>query len=411
MALPLWAAALLVATASVAAAPTNGIVPEEQNLADYLSGNAPGLYNSTITTSAGGKAICVTGYVDVSVSAMNLKLDLVEPQNGTDLIAIVLKVVSANSNFGNETVKGQVEVSGTYSIFSQLCFPRNSPTIDTSSVHFLIHGGGYDSRYWDPAPGYSYVDVAASHGHAVFNYDRLGAGRSTRANPLSDVQKPMHIAIAHSLIQSLRNGAFLNHTFDNVFGVGHSFGTNILYGLTSTYPDDLSAAILTGYTISETTGQFVAISGLNAGLAAEVDPSRWGGLPGGYVVSNNAHGTQMFFLHWPDCSAELAGVSDLIKETTALGELLGFSDKITPTNFTGLTAVVDGQNDLPNCDGDCVGLGSKTRAQELLEFAYPDRREGSSSYIVEGSGHGINFHYGAEAAFEWILELLKSGGF
>jgi pimeloyl-ACP methyl ester carboxylesterase len=398
---------LLLTAASAFAAPTAADAPAEQPISDFLSDDAPGLTDATVSTSAGGKAICISGYIDVTAFANNLNLD-VAVTNATEVTALVTELVQVNSTIAKQVVKGQTNVSGTYSIYSQLCLPRFSPNISTSTIHFLIHGGGYDHRYWDPAPGYSYIDVAASYGHATFNYDRLGSGLSSHPDPIATVQKPLQVSIAHSLISSLRNGTFLSHPFSTIIGVSHSFGSNQLHSLTSLYPDSLSAAILTGYTL-ESYGGSVATSGYNAGPAATVDPSRWRDLALGFVVSYNAQGSQLYFLRWPNYDQALADVSERIKQPLSLGEVFGFADKVTPTNFTGPVAVVDGENDMPNCGGNCMSGGN--RARELLEYAYPVRKEGSETYIVKGSGHGINFHYGAEAAYEWILEFLGKHGF
>jgi pimeloyl-ACP methyl ester carboxylesterase len=410
MALPFLT--LLFASAATYAALLEHSLGSETVLADYISGDAPGLRDASISTSTGGKAICISGLIDVTVSATQPVLGISEPANNTELVALVTDVVQPTSNLSQTVVQGMAEVNGTYEIFSQLCFPKAATALNTSSTQFLIHGGGYDSRYWDPAPGYSYVDTAASHGHVTFNYDRLGVGLSSQpSDPINIPQKPLQIEIAHTLIQQLRAGALLNLTFPSITGVGHSFGSNQLYTLVSQYPSDLDAAIFTGFS-KVATGQGTSVVGLNAGLANQVDPTRWRALPNGYIASRDASGGQFFFLRWPNFSAELADVSERIKQPISLGELFGFGGTLEPTNFTGPVAVVNGQNDYPICAGNCeVPVNS---ARELVEFGFPQTakgEEGRGWHVVEGSGHGINFHYGAEGAYEWIMGFLERDGF
>jgi pimeloyl-ACP methyl ester carboxylesterase len=402
------AVTLLLAGASVLAAPVDATESEAAIFADYLNGEVTGLNNPIVQTSIGGQAICISGTIDVGASAQNLKLTFPEPANSTELTEVIVEVAQPNSTFGERNIQGKTEVSGTFSIFSELCFPRTATTINSTTIHFLIHGGGFDSRYWSPAPGYSYVDTAAANGYATFNYDRLGTGQSEIVDPIATSQKALHIAIAHALVQKLRNGALLNLTFTNIIGVGHSFGSNQLYTLTSKYPSDFDAAILTGYAV-ESVGQSIAVAGLNAGIANQVDPVRFRKWPNAYVVASNVVGNQFFFLRWPSFSAALADVADAIKQPTSLGEVLGLGDPVVATNFTGPVAVVNGMNDMPICAGDC--LNPKNSAEDLVEVAYPMRAAGSDWYIVPGSGHGINFQYGAEKAYEWIIEFVKNHGF
>lgn len=240
-------AALALAT-SVCAAPaakvTTAITSSFTNLPN---GYLKGFKNPIIQSSVGGKAVCVSGKIDVTASADQIMVNSQwQPTNQSMVTNLLVEVMQVNSTIGKQLVVGNNNVSGTYGIYSQLCFP-SATGINATTIQFLIHGIGSERGYWNVAGGYSYVDYAAEQGYITFLFDRLGTGLSDHPDPIQTVQLRIQLEIAHQLVQSLRTDGISNHVFKHVIGVGHSFGSFQANGLTTRYPDDLDAAVLTGF--------------------------------------------------------------------------------------------------------------------------------------------------------------------
>jgi len=194
-----------------------------------------GFMDAEIVSSKNGSAICIQGNVPVYAStAMNLNITIPVSAitNQTVVTETVVEMLMAGSTLMETVIAGKATVADTYNINAQLCYPR-STGINASSVQILTHGIGFDKSYWDVAPGYSYVDVAAAAGYATFSYDRLCTGLSDHPDAHKVCQAPFEVAIAHSLIQMLRNGTFSSTSFQKVIGTGHSFGSAITQAITS----------------------------------------------------------------------------------------------------------------------------------------------------------------------------------
>lgn len=185
--------------------------------------------------------------MDITASAQNLQINSQEPTNQTAVTELIVETFQINSTIAQQLVRGQNLVSGTYGIYSQLCFPSATGTINATTIQFLIYGAGLDRSYWNVAPGYSYVDYAAEQGYTTFLYDCLGTGLSDHPDAIEIVQVGLQVAIAHELVQLLRAGSISDHTFKHVVGVGHSLGSFQTNVLTTQHPDDLDAAVLTGF--------------------------------------------------------------------------------------------------------------------------------------------------------------------
>lgn len=179
--------------------------------------------------------------------------------------------------------------------------------------------------YWDVAAGYSYVDAAAASGYTTFSYDRLGVGSSFRPKDANAVvQAPLQLSIAHSLIQMLRNGTFGHTSYSQVIGVGHSFGSAVTQGVTNSYPEDLDAAVLTGFTM-DSTGIPTFTTSLDLTIANENDAFRFAGVPDSYLVANNAIGNQFSFFKARGFPPSTLSIAEASKQTVTLGELISLS--------------------------------------------------------------------------------------
>ncbi|CZT50457.1 uncharacterized protein RSE6_11442 [Rhynchosporium secalis] len=368
-----------------------------------------GFQKPLILPSVGGHATCILGNIPVQASAMNTELKYPIPANQSVVTETIVEFLQVGSTLPAEVIGSKRNISGTYSISSKLCYPvGKSP--NASAIQFLTHGVGFDKSYWDfYSSAYSYVDAAALAGHTTFSYDRLGIGASEHPDPIQVVQAALEVNIAQSLIESLKSGAIASTKFEKVIGVGHSLGSELTNAITSQYPTSLSAAVLTGFS-TDVKGQPVFFAGLDLTIARETSFLRFPLLNNGYVVSNNIAGNQFAFFRLPNFDPAVLVASEATKQTFTIGELFTNSEFVSPAEeFTGAVLVVNGENDLPFCQSNC--LVPENKSQNTLESLYPSRKESSGVYIAKGVGHGLNLHYGAGDAYKAIFEFLKKEGY
>jgi len=223
------------------------------------------------------------------------------------------------------------------------------------------------------------------------------------------VQAPLEIAIAHSLIQMLRQGSIASTSFSKVIGVGHSLGSELTNGITARYPSDLDAAVLTGFSV-DSKGQPNFFSGLDLVIARENNPGRFPELCNGYLISENIAGNQFSFFRFPNFDPLVLAASEATKQTFTIGELFTNSMFMSPApEFKGPIDVVDGENDLPFCQSNCLVPENKVAA--VKSDLYPNAAVSSTYYIGKGAGHGLNLHYVAMDAYQHIFSFINSNGF
>jgi hypothetical protein len=155
----------------------------------------PGLgWPTTDSVSLGpSNALCTRSYHAVTATSTNTLFsnisaaDLKNPSQPflTSLQQTFDAEFPTESNFTRQFLAGgQRNVTRTYNISGTLCVPKSGQK-DKNTVQFLIHGIGYDSRYWDFSGSgvpnnHSYVRAGAEAGYATFRYDRLGTGLSEK---------------------------------------------------------------------------------------------------------------------------------------------------------------------------------------------------------------------------------------
>ena len=238
--------------------------------------------------------------------------------------------------------------------------------------------------------------------HSFF-YDRLGVGKSSTPDAINIVQAPYEVEILQSLTSMLRAGYFSNSTFSTVIGVGHSFGSVLTEAVTAKYPNSFNTAILTGFSINS-TGQAIFTQGLNLAIASQNAPYRFTGLSNGYLVSSSAISNQIAFLHAQDFDSAILNLAEATKGTVTFGELFTTTSVVTPAlNFTGNVAVVNGAEDLPFCTGNCSY--PTNLAQQALQLWPRASRKGD--YLAPLTGHGLNLHYSAVAAYHYIQDFIS----
>jgi pimeloyl-ACP methyl ester carboxylesterase len=373
--------------------------------------HSKGFQSPIHSLSSGGKATCVTGIVPIRATASNTHLNLDSPENQNADTEIFVEYFQADSTLANSTIGGARTVTGTYHINAKLCFPtkkKNTGSTNFPTVQFLIHGVNFDKLYWD-LPGSSYLDAAAAAGYPTFSYDRLGTGLSDHPDPIQVVQSAIQVEIAHQMIKKLRSGAIGGYAFDNVVGVGHSYGSIQAVGLAVQYPKDLDAMILQGFSIN-TSNLPATVAAWNPTIASQDSPRRFKNWPHGYQVINSIVGDQTTFFRYPNFDESLFDSIDAYKQPFTLGEFFTLTAPVAPaTSFTGPVQVVNGENDFIFCASDCTY--PTDQGQQAIDALFPRAGNGTTSYVAPGTGHAINAHNTARATFRQMIDFIQTSGF
>ena len=221
---------------------------------------------------------------------------------------------------------------------------------------------------------------------------------------------PLQIEVAHQLIQLLRTGGLSNGSgsFKTVIGVGHSVGSIVSHGIASQHTADFDAVVLTGFSKAMSGGP-VSLAGIDLNAAALVDPARFTGLGYEYATSGSVGETQFFFFKAPNFDPKILDMSQALKQTLSIGELLTENPLPIASNFTKPVFVVNGENDLPNCLGNC--MSPVNIAAQVIPDLYPAASNSSGWFILPTCGHGLNGHYTANVAYDQILAWLQKNSF
>ncbi|KAH8588433.1 hypothetical protein B0O99DRAFT_639207 [Bisporella sp. PMI_857] len=398
-----------------------------------------------LVASASAKR-CINATVPVTISARQGVFDIAIPQTNLDVVDFVRNLTQQGRNFSDTVLTGYNTVSGTYNISTQFC----QPSFDNSTnptVQVLTHGVGFDKAYWDlPFNGYnySYLDVATDdYKYSTLSFDRLGIGKSSHGRVLNEIQANLEVAATAALTQRLRNGTFpgVNHAFEKVVHVGHSFGSIQTYILANQYPNLTDGIVLTGFT---TNFSFLAsfLAGGNFQQANRNQPLRFGGvsgtqlqatlslfaepligylapldlgtlppsqdLPNGYLVSSNAEANKYLFLYPGKYDPEILTYTENTKQPVTIGELLSLAGTPAVNSYGGPVFVLNGDTDLPFCGSNCTATGGVAPDMgALVKKNFPQVAEDNfGSYVQPATGHGINLHYNATAAYRVWLDYL-----
>lgn len=372
--------------------------------------NTDGFSNGIIGNSTGGGSTCISGNVVVSINTTGTNILYTAPQDQAGVTESFVELNQVDSTFAiNATSGGPSAISGSYNIFCKLCLPSDSEKAGkVKTVQLLTHGATLDHTYWDIAPGYSYVDVAAEAGYATVSYDQLGVGDSDHPDPVQVVQAASQVAITHGLVKLLSGGKLGGLNFNKVVGVGHSAGSTLTQAVTTRYPKDFDAVILSG---TSTSADSVALSMAAFNFVnANTDPSpKLRDLPAGYLTQQSAVGIQFAFYRYPNFDQNAFEQQVANKQTNTLGILLTLGGIIAPsTEFTGPVDVVNGENDLVFCGGNCLYPTDQNKA--VLAVFYPAASSGSQTYIAAGAGHSIAAHKSGPESFAHMIGFLQANG-
>ncbi|KAF5530778.1 alpha beta-hydrolase [Fusarium mexicanum] len=371
-----------------------------------------------LATPTGHMKNCVQLLIPVTASANNTRYNSVKVESNIDLVDFVWD--TSTWSHANRSVE-LLPVNGTYSINAELCIPADGKKSDVLQI--ATHGLGFDKRYWDPEfkpEEYSYVDAALAKGYSILTYDRLGTGKSTKANGYNEVQLGLQVAILKELTVLARDGnllksskvigkqpqkGFYEYKPKKVVHIGHSFGSATTSGLLSLHGNLSDGAILTGFLPNSQSGK-VGANAFGFEFARQHDPKRFGDRPAGYAVQASLSSIQQIFLKKGSFEVEVLEYAEKIKQPGTVGELSSSLIRQPATEFKGpLQARYLHSNDYPFCDGDC----NNTYDMETLKGLNPAASH-IGVHLQPGTGHGLTLSTNATAGYEVMLAYLGSQG-
>ncbi|KAK6957661.1 hypothetical protein Daesc_000448 [Daldinia eschscholtzii] len=270
---------------------------------------------------------------------------------------------------------------------------------------FSLDGAAFDRTYWDfpaHAYNYSYANAALARNYSVFFFDRPGIGQSSRGDPVNEIQSNLEVAALYALTTKLRRGAVpgVDSRHDKIVHVGHSYGSAQTYALAAAAHSDepvSDALALTGFTLGLGTYVNNFLFGANFVLA---DREAYGP---GYITAGDVSAVQSNFFAPDNFDPEILEEAYKTGAPTAVGELLTIG-ALTATNnsYSGPVFVITGENDIAFCGGNCYVTNPSIPAQVASSFPNNTLIE---SYVVAGSGHGLNLEYSAQDTYARILDF------
>lgn len=339
-----------------------------------------------------------------------------EPQDQYQAVSIVNAITTRLSQAasGSPTF---ANVTATYNISAEYCQPKTASS-QPVKLQILSHGIGFNRSYWNFRPSgnssdsqYDYIAAATSAGYHTLSYNRIGINGSTIADPITEVQPSVQVAVLAGLTTLARAGKLPNQPSVpvNTIHVGHSFGSQLLVGLAAIAPTLSDGLVLTSDSnLEQYEIQFlIATNGLIANVA---DPMHFPNstYSNGWWTWPSQYANQYAFFAYPQFDPTVLAQAEATKQPFSLGEIVG--QAILPTmapNFTAPVYFVNGEKDLIFCGSNCTGLiGPGSPAFQAFN--------GSSSVqstIVEGFGHAMNLHLNASGkVYTPINNWLKSQG-
>lgn len=300
----------------------------------------------------------------------------------------------------------------TYHLFGRLCYPPNRVP---RAVQLLVSGFTYNHLYWD-VPGfgdqYSYVAHAVAAGYATFAVDPIGTGSSSRP-PGSQVTIDAGAATIHQVVQALRAGVVLGHSFGQVIYVGHSLGSKTGWVEISRY-HDVDAFVQTA-SVHAFNKKTLADFGDDVYNASDDPRFAALGLDPGYVTTKP--GTRKIFYYLPATDPEVLRFDERHKDVGLQAQSAGTRELVDAPPDEAVTRRIDvpvlsvvGQYDALDC-GEPGGLDCSDPQQvQNFESRYYSDPAQLTVAVIPGAGHDLNLHRNApetnQVINRWIQSIL-----
>jgi pimeloyl-ACP methyl ester carboxylesterase len=312
------------------------------------------------------------------------------------------------------TAPATTTLSATFNISIRYCTPKSTSS-KKSSLQLLSHGIGFNKSYWDfhlpTKPDdhqYSYTYAATQQGYSTLSYDRLGIGLSSLADPYTEVQAPVELALLAALTTAVRNGKLpIVPKPKKILHVGHSWGSELSNALAGAFPTLSDGVVLTGYShLFNYELEFLTNTACH--LASVSQPERFQNFSTGYLTWSDKFDNQYSFFSYPYFDPAVLTYAESTKFPFTVGEFISQAAlNFSAPDFTGPVLYLAAEHDLIFCGGDCKGLfGEESDAR----LAFP-KAKSWERYIQPNVGHGINLHFNASGAYSVIQNWAGKHGF
>ena len=296
-----------------------------------------------------------------------------------------------------------------FNISAEYCTPAN-PGPKASTLQILSHGLGFNRSYWDfylPAKPkdaqYSYINSATGAGYSTLSWNRLGIEPSTIADPYTEIQGFVEVAVLAGLTTLARAGNITQVPAPKkVIHVGHSWGSEITVVLAAVAPALSDGLVLTGDSgLAKYANFFIANTAFhfaNTNQPKRFPPAKYSN---GFLTWPDKLGNQYSFLAYPYFDPAVLERAEATKYPFTVGEFLSLQAlPVAAPDFPGPVLYLAGEKDLIFCDGNCTGLFE----QDSVAVQGFKGSRSVETYIQPHVGHGINLHYNATGAYNVILD-------
>ncbi len=295
----------------------------------------------------------------------------------------------------------------TYNLVGQLCYTGKP---DDTTLQVLVSGAGYGIAYWDfpwQPDTYSYARAALRAGDTVFNFDRLGMGRSDHPPGIAlDVDS--QATVLQQVLRALQEA----HSYPATVVLGHSFGSTVTLAHALAYPAQTDGIVLTGF-IHNVNPDFGPAMGRTITVAAFSGPFAGKLLDPTYVISRpDTRGAAFYTV--ANADPLVLATDNATRETTAAGELLSMSRYFGEQSreLRVPVMVLAGENDFVVCGGT---LDCRDHAAVIAhETAFYHATTCPEVTVLPDTGHNANLHRNAPQVFalmlDWIKRRVGSGG-
>lgn len=391
----------------------------------FLLGNIAATLVNAHPTVKRSQPTCSEITIPVTISAENYQAPDALVSALTNIgTSVVLEELQNVLNSVGDLVQDTLSVGGTYSISGRFCEPEVQVAGRENKIQLLVHGITVDKNYWSgggyptgfDGDTYSWIAYASKLGYPTLSIDRLGYANSSHPDPILEVQVPSQVEVHHNIITQLRNGDIGGRKFSKIAFVGHSFGSVLGNSHSTTYPDDIDALILSGYTkFIKPTLPGIAITPLV--LPASLVSDRFSDLALGYFAMSNEDGRiSLLFTNdqseWPE---EMIALDKETYQTVTVGEFISaiFSTNVA-NDYTGPVQVITGHKDQVFCGISLPEITGETNCGEgdlnlIAQTATLYPKANYSFVEIPDTGHVLNLHYTAnqtfKAAHDWLAEI------
>lgn len=207
----------------------------------------------------------------------------------------------------------------------------------------------------------------------------------------------------HAIIEQIKSGNTEIPKSGTYIFVGHASGSSLGASLAQTYPDDVDALVLTGYSSGSSTNTSLLLA-QQYEPAAISDPKRFGNLSYGYLLGNSLSARTATLYYQGHYDPTIPPSDYSFRGVQAIGERFSLGPKFVPA-FRGKVLVVTGANDQVVCGS------TPARECSLVPDAVMNVNATFSSstgfeYYVPQTGRNVNWHYKAPVTFDVTFEKL-----